>query len=529
MGAKFANLQIYGADCSLIGQRLPDCAVRSFTPGWISVVGERIQWGSAHKEARRLSGELPYPVLSTEYFDGDYVEFAVYQNGKLLGKHIPAAYEGFSRRTGKPAVFQEAFSLSKDAQKQLQTVFKETDPELSLLLLSSILGCVLWLDQGAPEDAKLPPAGFLAGYLDRKAQPKKRRNQTKLTLSDELTGDIWDRISLPLVKYEDPTGRNKSIWIVSPEGNFLHCCDTDVPGRSDPSGAHDSARDHHLLTFLHWDKDRDPVYETWLFSADGTRHRVQPQGGLSRLLEGTFLSGGRLFCDGICYDAFTGKVSVDMGIGQTCYGIERPVETREGNCIFTYDMENGQQLESYLACYDGNGTVQKRIRLPDHRHWAYPILYQDFVYFLYAGQRDQSVLVCFDGALNEVWRETVPGAAQLQRPFLDQRTGMVYFASSYDTLAAFSLDARKLVSVLDMSEAGGAYLGGVLPGTGPILIAGASGIEVRSDSFAPLSRHRTKGNIEGIFRLENSTCILTRHEGDHGDDCIVRVYRLDPA
>jgi len=46
--------------------------------------------GAYQEVIRRTSS----PMLSTEYFDDDYVEFAVYENGKFLTRHVPVEYEG---------------------------------------------------------------------------------------------------------------------------------------------------------------------------------------------------------------------------------------------------------------------------------------------------------------------------------------------------------------------------------------------------------------------------------------------------
>ena len=116
MGAKFANLQVRSEDIEQIKAVCPGAAVKKTAGGWVTVVGANIVWGTAQQEAKRISKMLPYSVLATEYFDDDYVEFSIYKDGKRIGRHVPAAYEGFARKTGKPSQFAEAFGQSEDVQ-----------------------------------------------------------------------------------------------------------------------------------------------------------------------------------------------------------------------------------------------------------------------------------------------------------------------------------------------------------------------------------------------------------------------------
>lgn len=89
MGAKFANLQVRSNDVEQVKAVCPQAVVKKATDGWITVVGKNIVWGTAQKEAKRISKALPYSILATEYFDDDYAEFTIYKDGKKDGYHVP--------------------------------------------------------------------------------------------------------------------------------------------------------------------------------------------------------------------------------------------------------------------------------------------------------------------------------------------------------------------------------------------------------------------------------------------------------
>ena len=82
MGSKFSNLNVYGADPAAVEALCPGAAVRSLAGNWVTAAGGYPEWGTAQKEAKRLSGTLPCPVLSTEYFEDNYVESTAAANGR---------------------------------------------------------------------------------------------------------------------------------------------------------------------------------------------------------------------------------------------------------------------------------------------------------------------------------------------------------------------------------------------------------------------------------------------------------------
>ena len=184
MGSKFCNFNVYGGELAAVERLCPGLGIRAAVPGWITAACDDGDWDAMRKTARRLSKTLSCPVLYTEYFDDDFVDFSVYRDGKRAARHVPAEYEGFPRVPGKPRAWGELFGLSPEAEKTLRTVFGETNPERSLRLLECVLGCPLWVDGEFLGDIELPDSAYLETYLAQKAAEKKIKNVTKLTLLD---------------------------------------------------------------------------------------------------------------------------------------------------------------------------------------------------------------------------------------------------------------------------------------------------------------------------------------------------------
>lgn len=166
MGAKFCNLNIYGGDPEAVRAACSGLHVCQAVPRWITVTGGTLSWGTTQSAARILSKALGCPVLSTEYFDDDYVEFAIWLHGKRLTHHVPAAYEDFPRKKGNAKVFLETFGLSPLDEKPFKQALAEEDPEESVRLMEAFLGCPMFgvkadcPPDGAPDTA---PADRLRG------------------------------------------------------------------------------------------------------------------------------------------------------------------------------------------------------------------------------------------------------------------------------------------------------------------------------------------------------------------------------
>ena len=152
MGTKFCNLNVKGTGL-LITSRW-NCSVFECAPGWTTITSPRFQWGHTQPYAKELSAELSVPVLCTEYFDDDYVEFSLYEEGKRSARHVPATYEDLRRTNGNPGKFLSAFGLDALDTPILEKLFAVKDPEQAVCLMESFFGCPIW-----GVDENYPPIG----------------------------------------------------------------------------------------------------------------------------------------------------------------------------------------------------------------------------------------------------------------------------------------------------------------------------------------------------------------------------------
>lgn len=219
MGEKFGSIQVRDGEAELVARLAPGHTVRQETPGWVSVLDRDFQCGSTHQEARRLSAALPEnTVLSVEYFDDDFVEFALYRAGKKAARHIPATYEGIDRHVGRMADFKDLLALDGEDEKLLRLIFRETDPEVSVHLMESLLGCPIWMDPEAPRPPETArDRAYLESYAARKRQRVK--NHTRLTVTDE--GEVYlplFHLTYPIQRRRD--GKSTELWGVDGEGRM---------------------------------------------------------------------------------------------------------------------------------------------------------------------------------------------------------------------------------------------------------------------------------------------------------------------
>ena len=153
MGSKFCNLNIRGVTRAALAAVKPEFCGYECAEGWLTVTSPLFEWGSTQKYAKELSASLPAPVLSTEYYDDDYVEFALYDSGKLVAKHVPVTYEDLPKKGGNAAWFLHTLGLNTMDEPLLKKVFSVTDCEQSVCLLESLFGCPIW---GVREEIRRP-------------------------------------------------------------------------------------------------------------------------------------------------------------------------------------------------------------------------------------------------------------------------------------------------------------------------------------------------------------------------------------
>lgn len=153
MGAKFCNLNLRGASRESLRELPAGYRAFPWDNGWTTLTSPALQWGQTQDLAKALSAALGCPVLATEYFDDDYVEFSVYRDGKRAARHVPVGYENLQPSRGSPEKFLTALDLNGTDSPRLRKIFRVEDPEGAVHLLESLLGCPIFgVDEDAPPD-----------------------------------------------------------------------------------------------------------------------------------------------------------------------------------------------------------------------------------------------------------------------------------------------------------------------------------------------------------------------------------------
>lgn len=136
---------------------IPQGHIYQCSDKWITATSPVFEWGNTQKFAKDLSKYLSCPVLSTEYFDDDFVEFALYCCGKLVTKHIPVTYEDFKKKKANTRKLMECLSLNIVEEASLKKLLAVDDCEESVHLMESYLGCPIfgikdgWPPESAPD------------------------------------------------------------------------------------------------------------------------------------------------------------------------------------------------------------------------------------------------------------------------------------------------------------------------------------------------------------------------------------------
>lgn len=144
MGNKFCNLNIYSAAPIEITLNIPGIHTYRCSSKWITVTSPAFEWGNTQEFAKDLSKSLSCPVLSTEYFDDDFVQFTLCHSGKTVTKHIPVEYEDMKKKKGNAAKIIQCLSLNILEEPALKKVLCVSDCEESVHLLESFLGCPIF-------------------------------------------------------------------------------------------------------------------------------------------------------------------------------------------------------------------------------------------------------------------------------------------------------------------------------------------------------------------------------------------------
>lgn len=510
MGSKFCNLNVYGGDLAAVESLCPDFAVRSLVPGWVTVASESLAWGETQKAAARLSKALPVPVLSTEYFDDDYVEFALFQSGRRAARHVPAEFEAFRRIPGKSKAWAEVLGLSEENENLLPLVFKETDPETSLHLLECVLGCPLWVDAEWMDDAALPTKDYLENYLSKKREKKRIRSRTKLTLLDEITGDFDG--SYPLIKREAESGQF-SFWDIQ-DGKFRKLFQKEYPDILPQMASYRSPGQTESALLMHGSwfhngksgrfaqafSEEGEVLDQWF--CEGDEEGVSPYISL--------LDQDRTYDEGVCRNFRTHKVDWDLGLARDYTAIYTPLRFADGRLVIAYSKKQSLQSEFLMSFRpDGSDRVVREVPYGQYVYgqcWDSPIVSGDKLYYG-SGKR----IFCCNSLLEELWAIEIDEPIGYSRPHLDEITQTLYLPHLHDLLA-LDLKTKKIRAKAASIPVKYLIILGILPGVGPILRMGDSTIQVWNSDLEPVSSHRTKGSVGKIISQDGRIYLRTHQK-----------------
>lgn len=492
MGTTFCNLSIYGADLSAVEAVCPQCIVRSLMPDWITVAGEDLDWETTRKEAKRISKALPYPVLSTEFFDDDYAVFMLYVNGKKAASHIPAAYDGMPRAAGRSKAWAEALGLPEEAEQTLKAVFKETNAETCLHLLECVLHCPLWLDAETIEEVVLPAQTYLTEYQERKSKEEKIKNQTKLTLLHTMDGDFHH--TYPVVNNEDTLGV-KSFWVID-NGAMRKLFEKTIPGWLWEAVEGDRYENTFLLAFRGTGMDNEFI--AYVFSDAG---EVLQTFRLEDVVRGTILDRERVLLNGACYNMQTKEKEWELEGNLRRQRICSPCRLDSGRFAAIYDTFENERNQGRLVSFWADGSDKAVQEIPSTVHWKSPVVYRDTILFAWGHD-----LVCYSASLEELWRVRLADAVgKADTVCLDAGTGMLYF-SDLDHYFAFDLDKREMRAKREFAE--DCFMYDVLPDVGPIMMTGDSSIQVWNADLQMISRHRVKGELGKIVHQDGKVYVF---------------------
>ena len=524
MGGKFANINVKCSDIDAVKAFFPDYTVKMISDGWVTVASEKLQWGDTRGPAKKLSAALPCPVVTTEYFDDDYVELAVFLGGKRAARHVPAEYEGFPRVVGRPGAWRDALNLTESDEKALKTVFREENPEGCLRLLEGVLGCPLWVEEETIDQIRAPDRTCLDRYLARKDAESGIENQTRLSLSDELPGS-FERggTTLPIMSRDD-TGL-AAFWGVR-DGRFHRLGDVSFPPseRTAAGEWQESVLSQGMfLAFFQGPNWKNTVYT---ISEDGgilDKYEYIDTGCVSDCSR--FLDRDRIIVSGVCRNIRTHENEWDIGVRHSAYGVYAPLLLPGGRLVFCYDRGAGKASESFLVTVGSDGKDMRSRRLQSIYHWKMPAAAGDRL--LLGCER---TLTCYDPSLEELWSMKLDQSVwQAGLAVVD---GNTLYMFTYDRVTAIDLAGHQVTALREIPHSEDCFMAGVLPGVGPIVTNGGSVLQVWDRELKPVSRHRVKGDVVRVLSGEGRTFVLAFSDArsasgaPEGGAACIRMYEL---
>lgn len=528
MGETFCNLNIKTEDLLSVRALFPGCAAVAAVPGWVTVAGERLRLGTIRREARRASRALPCPVLSTEFFDGDFARFSLFQEGRQTADHIPAAFGDFHRWPGKPKAWAEALGLSQEDQAALRMIFREESPTAALELLGAVLGCPLWADAESIDELSPPDRAYLEDYLARRRAEDNIKNQTGLTLLDQVTAPCdpdWDANGFPFVLREGLETNVYAFWDVR-DGRFVKLFERTFSEDDDLDSDWDDASPlgsevlgAFKLKLLRCGPGRGPRPAVLVFSDTGELlddFTGEERDGLGA---GPFLDSDRYLMGSVCRNIRTHENEWDLGPG---YVFTHAVCRAQDGRLITLSKDPGEDLWSLLS-FRPDGTDVIRQRLLSIYHWDRALTDRTHVYF---AQNER--LCCMDSRLTPLWDMDLGETMEQRtyRPLMDTRSRRVW----YETLRGITgvdLASRRVAARLEVKPPEHRSLWDILPGVGVLTAASPSSFEVRDLSLNLISRHKTRGTVYKTLQKDGRTLLITAGRSGREPYVKLRLYALE--
>lgn len=525
MGETFCNLNIKTENLPSVQALFPGCAAVAAVPGWVTVAGEMLRLEAVRREARRVSLALPCPVLSTEFFDGDFVRFSLFLEGRKAAEHIPAAFGEYNRWPGKPNVWAEALGLSQEDRAALAVIFREESPTAVLELLACVLGCPLEADTESIGELSPPDRACLEDYLARRRAEDNIKNQTSLTLLDQAAVPCdpnWDTGGYPFVLRVSPEANVYAFWDVR-GGRFVKLFERAFPEDDEPDSDWDDASplgSGALGIFkqkvIRAVPGRGPRSAVLVFSDTG---ELLDNCAGEDLGAGPFLDPDRYLMGHICRNFRTHENEWELGPGYV--STHAVCRTRDGRLI-TLSKERGEDLWSLLSFRPDGGDVIRQ-RLVSIYHWDRALTDGEHVYF---AQNER--LCCMDSRLEPLWDMDLGESMEQRtyRPLMDTQSGRVW----YETLRGITsvdLASRRVAARLKSTPPEHRSLWDILPGVGILAAASPSSFEVRDLALNLISRHRTRGAVYKVLPKDGRTLLITASRSGREPFVKLRLYALE--
>ncbi len=504
MSSSFCSISLYKTEISDVNTLHVQCDIVSKNANWVTVIGSKDGETVTEANCKLISKKFSCAALFTEYSREEYVDFLLYKNGRLVGKFIPVSHGETVACSGKRDSWSCTLELNKEYSMALGEIFAEKDPDVVLSLMEWVLDCPLSLKENG-EESNYNSRKFWTDYLTEKVKNGTNANQMKLVLSGEVQGDFGTHVTYPAVM--DTHNKNRKSFFAIKDGHFEHIFDISIPGCPEASRLNCYGKKYFFQTFVEYGK----VFreEGYLFSWDGKLLLKVPRSE-SRLFNGGFLDDNRLLTFYHCWNIDEKKKEWQVRPYCGEDSLSNPILFDNGRVAVIYNTVD-LSMNSYLVTFNPDGTDQAAEKMPHKRHWGIPVVYKNDLLI-----GSSSYLYCYDSLLNGKWSvQLINSPDEPGMPYMDRETGVLYIEYSR-RVVAFDVEKRKITSVRERRIGENLMVIDVVPGIGPLIQTSKASFQVWNRDLIPLSKHRTKGNINKVIHLDGNTYIMTvsSEEGD---------------